>query len=163
MRSNTGDFTDMFGFIRTRAAPYRDQAGAVQVAPANVPRLDHAPNGMPLGFLVQGYPDVLEADFVSLTYGVSEARGTVLHDFIDHTGIRTMRAYYTLNARSMLGALLGLRGWHRRIMAFPKWLPTQSPTQIAWNHETWTIVTALKAGDTAALDTGFEKPLLGAA
>lgn len=159
-------FADTFDFVRGRVAPYRDAAGTLASAPADVPRFDHDPDGGPLGLLVEGRPQTPFADKCVAKDGdwyAGLTASTVLHAFAAEDGLVSRRAWYAgpQGPRAIISGCLNAKGWHRMIAVVPGHLPNRGG-EVRWRNAFWSLGgvvlvqpgTVLAAGPVAMLLEG---------
>lgn len=157
---NTGTFDECFGFSRARPAEYRNASGAIVTAPVDVPRLDFAISGQPLGLRMEGVP--LESDSIRLLPGLPGGPCVVLHKYITEAGVLRCRAILSEDARPSIDAALNVRGYHQRIAVVSRSLVPEGAATVDWRGDTWTVLTVLDDGTEQGIDAGAGIPLGGA-
>lgn len=116
-------FADFFS-IATPGGAYTDANGAAQQAAGGVPRFDHTAKGASLGLLVQGQPEAIAPDVVTLNLGVVGNRGcTILHTYQRPDGTVVSRAIWSTRPTSTINSLLNAKGWHQQLIVVPRALP----------------------------------------
>lgn len=117
-------FDAWFDFARPNAAPVRDGAGAVVIAPPGTPRFDHDPDGAPIGLLVEPGEQLGQADRARLQTGaIGTTEATVLHEWRGPDGAIERRAWYTRDPQATIDACLVQAAHHLRIGAVPGYRP----------------------------------------
>jgi len=119
------DFSVAFAFSRSEAASYRDANGALQTAPANAPRFDHAEDGTPRGFIVASGSALGNADRTAIDplmlpadLAGSGADATVFHAYACEGAAPDeveRRVWYSRNAQATIDSLLTQTGHHLAI------------------------------------------------
>lgn len=150
-----------FAFSRSVAGAYRTDAGLAAIAPPGAPRFDHDMNGEPLGLLVEAGARLGEGDRLQVvTAGwafLGEA--TVLHAFTPIGGGLTHRAFYTLDPRATVDALLGAAGYHRSIGAVPGFLRNKGGL-VRYRSIDWRLPGAMVTPSGEAVHDGPEARLV---
>lgn len=167
------DIDIAFRFRRNSVLPVRRADGVVAKQMQNVPRLDHAPDGTPLGLLIEppgeyGAQEQLVLDPLMLPENLVEAgqpwlrAATVFHAF-QHSGAAEVayRAWYTRQAVHLIDALLAQHGHHRSIGLIDGFRVNLGG-HVRYRERDWELTGMLQAATTAPWPlTGSEvRPLI---
>ncbi|MCP3735974.1 hypothetical protein M9979_13960 [Sphingomonas sp. RP10(2022)] len=154
-------FATTFTFARPNAAPYRAADGRMAIAAIDAPRLDHRPDGSPIGLLVEAGSEMGQHDAIRLRDGMISLDGgekaTVLHEVAGADGAIVRRAHYTRAAQATVNACLAQLGRHRLIAVVPGFLPIRSST-VAYRGRRWTppAIVTLADGTPISLRVGLQ-------
>lgn len=147
MRLEGFPFEQTFTFVRPIEAPYRNAQGVVVLATFDEPRIDHDLGGIRLGLLVDGGQTLGQADRCAVIVGDWEVVGpaTVLHEFAKDDGTIVRRAFYTQQCRTMVNAVLRVKGHHRIIGAVPGFL-RNAQGKVRYREREWLLPAGLGTG-----------------
>ena len=131
----SGEFDLAFIHSRSETGSYRDAAGVLQVAAADVARFDHDVTGAPLGLFIAGGVDLgggdqLAIDPLILPAAIVDALlptagdVTVLHHYDPGSGAER-RAWYSRDVVAALNALCSQGGHHLSLGVVPGFRPNE--------------------------------------
>lgn len=154
-------FGETFVFSRARAASYLNAQGQRAAAAVDQPRFDHSPAGAPRGLLIEGRPEVTQADRITVVDGDWAVRqGTVLHEIETPAGVIERRAWYSeASPAEVVDGCLNAKGWHRRIAFVPTQLPNRGGF-VRWGNHFWNLGGVMLVEPAVALGVAGDVPLL---
>lgn len=159
-------FAAWFDFGRPTAAPYRDAAGAIVVAPVNAPRFDHEAAGASIGLLVEPGAELGQADRARLQVdAIGATIATVFHERRDPDGTIVRRAWYSRDPQATIDACLSQAGHHLRIGAIPGYrrrIGAPGAGFVRFRGVDWRLTELIDAGAGAAIGDDAGRGLIGA-
>ncbi|KTE24452.1 MULTISPECIES: hypothetical protein [unclassified Sphingopyxis] len=155
-----GLFDAWFDFGRPTAAPHRNAAGAIVVAPVDAPRFDHDLAGKPTGLLVEPGAALGQADRARLQIdAIGATVATVLHALREDDGSISRRAWYSRDPQVTIDACLGQAGRHISIAAIPGYRPNAGGF-VRYRGVDWQLAGVLDGGVGTAIGDGSGRALI---